>query len=151
MSTSAHIFIRLDDSDIGKTMKQDLSKIGVNMNFVKEQPREVTLEKRYMGIRCQWDCYPDGVGNVLLSEFKDKESIINLLLGGDASSLIGGVVQYATIYEESKEPWEYNKPKFYDAIPDTTEDFLYLFQDNVWYIRKHNESEFKWLSDVIKK
>lgn len=151
MSTSAHIFIRLNDSDIGKVMKQDLNRLGIDMNFVKEMPRSVEMTKRYMGIRCHWDCYPDGVGKVLLSEFNDKDKIINLLLGGDASSLIDGIYQYATFNEEGKEPWGYNKPKFYDAIPDPTEDFLYLFQDNVWQVKKQRENEFKMLSDVVSK
>lgn len=151
MSTSAHIVLRLDDSDVGSIRKQDLSKVNVNKRFVKELPREVKLEKRYMSIICQWDGHPHSTGAVLFSEYKDKDSILNLLLGGNASSIIDEVVQYSTIYDEEKEPWDYNKPRFYDAIPEVTEDYLYLFQDNVWQVAKSHENELKMLSDVLSK
>lgn len=144
MATRSYIFIALSKKDFGKEVQFDK-----NLHKVAEfnhQPPVVKIEnKKYMGIYHHWDGYPSGVGLTLINEYKDREKIINLLSGGDASIIIDNVIQYHSWRNEN---WEHVKPKFVDKIIDD-EDYLYLFKNGKWYFKSWN-SKLTDLEEYLK-
>lgn len=140
MATRSNICLVLNKEDIGKVMKFDETKLpnGVScddefLNMVEE----VTLEKPVLEIYHHWDGYPEGLGKTLLKQYNDYNTILNLLLGGDASSIIGDVCQYCAWRGEE---WESVKPVQLDK-PVLNEEYLYKFEDGVWYFKDDYENE----------
>lgn len=133
MATSSYIYICLDDSDIGKEISYDSSKL-TKPQYVVRYPPKTTIQKKYIGIYHHWDSYVHSLGSKLIECYNTKESILNLMSGGSASSILGSVaVQY--YMTDLEERWDYNKPVFSDTEPELIEDFLYLFKDNNWYVK----------------
>lgn len=139
MATRSNICLILNKEDIGKVMKFDETKLPKGVTCYNEflnKVEEVTLEKPVLEIYHHWDGYPDGVGKTLLKQYNDYNTILNLLLGGDASSINGdSVCQYCAWVGED---WERVKPKQLDK-PSFNEEYLYKFENGVWYFRDENE------------
>jgi hypothetical protein len=139
MATRSNICLVLNKEDIGKVVKFDETKLpkGVSCyNEFLDKVEEVTLEKPVLEIYHHWDGYPDGVGKTLLKQYNDYNTILNLLLGGDASSINGdSVCQYCAWVGED---WESVKPEQLDN-PVLNEKYLYKFENGVWYFRDENE------------
>lgn len=135
MATRSNICLVLKKEDIGKIMKFDETKLPKNVtcnNKFLNMVEEVTLEKPVLEIYHHWDGYPKGVGKTLLEQYNDYNTILNLLLGGDASSINGDdVCQYCAGVGED---WEGVKPKQLDK-PLLKEEYLYKFENGVWYFR----------------
>ena len=92
---------------------------------------EVTLEKPVLEIYHHWDGYPENLGKTLLEQYNDYDTILNLLLGGDASTINNNhVCQYCAWRGED---WEYVKPKQLDK-PSFNEEYLYKFENGVWTV-----------------
>lgn len=135
MATRSNICLILNKEDIGKVVKFDIKKLpnGVSCNdeFVN-QIQEVTLEKPVLEIYHHWDGYPEGVGATLIEKYNDYDTILNLLLGGDASSINDdNVCQYCAWRGED---WESVKPEQLDN-PSLKEEYLYKFENSVWYFK----------------
>lgn len=141
MATRSNICIVLNNEDIGKVVKFDETKLpkGVTCdNEFLNMVEEVTLEKPVLEIYHHWDGYPEGLGKTLLKQYNDYNTILNLLLGGDASSINGdNVCQYCAWRGED---WESVKPAQLDK-PVLNEEYLYKFEDGVWYFRDDYENE----------
>ena len=139
MATRSNICLVLKKEDIGKVMKFDETKLPKGVTCYNEflnKVEEVTLEKPVLEIYHHWDGYPDGVGKTLLKQYNDYNTILNLLLGGDASSINGdSVCQYCAWVGED---WESVKPEQLDN-PVLNEEYLYKFENGVWYFRDENE------------
>ena len=139
MATRSNICLILNKEDIGKVMKFDETKLPKGVTCYNEflnKVEEVTLEKPVLEIYHHWDGYPDGVGKTLLKQYNDYNTILNLLLGGDASSINGdSVCQYCAWVGED---WESVKPEQLDN-PVLNEEYLYKFENGVWYFRDENE------------
>jgi hypothetical protein len=122
-------------------MKFDETKLPKNVTCDNEflnMVEEVTLEKPVLEIYHHWDGYPDGVGKTLIKKYNDYNTILNLLLGGDASSINGdNVCQYCAWRGED---WKSVKPKQFDE-PVLNEEYLYKFEDGVWYFKDDYENE----------
>lgn len=133
MSTRSNICLVLNKEDIGKVMKFDESKLPKDVtcddDFL-DMVEEVTLEKPILEIYHHWDGYPEGLGKTLLKQYNDYNTILNLLLGGDASSINGDNVCH--------EDWRSVKPKQLDK-PVLNEYYLYKFENGVWYFEDENE------------
>jgi len=140
MATRSNICLVLKKEDIGKIMKFDETKLPKNVtcnNKFLNMVEEVTLEKPVLEIYHHWDGYPKGVGKTLLEQYNDYNTILNLLLGGDASSINGDdVCQYCAGVGED---WEGVKPKQLDK-PLLKEEYLYKFENGVWYFRDMYEN-----------
>lgn len=140
MATRSNICLVLNKEDIGKVMKFDETKLpkGVTCDdeFLKNV-EEVTLEKPVLEIYHHWEGYPECLGKTLLKQYNDYNTILNLLLGGDASSINGDVCQYCAWRGEE---WESVKPTQLDK-PVLNEEYLYKFEDGVWYFRDDYENE----------
>ena len=141
MATRSNICLVLNKEDIGKVMKFDESKLPKNVtcdNKFLDKVEEVVLEKPILEIYHHWDGYPEGVGKTLLSQYNDYNVILNLLLGGSASSIFeNNVCQYCAWRGED---WEYVKPRQLDE-PSLDEEYLYKFENGTWYFIDVYENE----------
>lgn len=141
MSTNSDIIVRVRKSDIGSIALFDAKKLDVpekkwDKDFNSfEKPVEITNE--YIGIYCHWDGYLDGVGSALKANFNTYEKALNLVLGGDCSSIgnDGCITRYAT---REGEEWSYLSPvQSDDPVLIAGQEYSYLFEDGKW----------KWLDD----
>ena len=141
MATRSNICLVLNKEDIGKVMKFDETKLPKDVTYNHKclnKAEEVTLEKPVLEIYHHWDGYPEGVGKTLLAQYNDYDTILNLLLGGDASSINrDNVCQY---YAWRGEDWKYVKPKQVDE-PLLKEEYLYKFENGVWYFKDRYENK----------
>lgn len=139
MSTRSSILIEIPKELIGSVKKYD-----PNMFVDKEQTwhfesdtdkaQEIKINKKYLGIYCHWDGYPNGVGASLVELCSDFEKSLNLILGGDCSSITEtSIRRYATRKNES---WLSVCPRQFDKIQTVTDDaeYLYIFKDNRWFL-----------------
>lgn len=141
MATRSNICLILNKEDIGKSVKFDETKLPKDVTYDNEflnLVEEVTLEKPVLEIYHHWDGYPENLGKTLLEQYNDYDTILNLLLGGDASTINNNnVCQYCAWRGED---WEYVKPKQLDK-PAFNEEYLYKFENGVWYFRDEYENE----------
>ena len=133
MSTRCSILIEVPNDLIGQTIqyqKQD-NELSWNSGIDKTEP--VKLTEKYLGIYCHHDGYPNGVGKKKKKKYNNFNSALNLILGGDCSSIVEDLVRYAT--RESEE-WKYIHPHALDTIRKVSDDseYLYVFKDNRWYL-----------------
>lgn len=142
MATRSNIAIKLRKEDIGKTFTFDPSMMA--KAFSNKFPFEpVKIRGEYMVVYHHWDGYPEGVGATLLAEFNDYNSILNLLLMGDLSSINGDeVVSYHGWRNED------TPPSFTDEYPEVNEEYLYVFEDGEWYVSENGEDK-KLLKEVL--
>lgn len=143
MATRSNICLVLKKEDIGKSVKFDETKLPKDVTYDNEflnLVEEVTLEKPVLEIYHHWDGYPENLGKTLLEQYNDYDTILNLLLGGDASTINNNhVCQYCAWRGEDWD-WEYVKPKQLDK-PAFNEEYLYKFENGVWYFRDEYENE----------
>ncbi len=141
MATRSNICLILNKEDIGKAVKFNANKLPKDVTYDNEflnLVEEVTLEKPVLEIYHHWDGYPENLGKTLLEQYNDYDTILNLLLGGDASTINNNnVCQYCAWRGED---WEYVKPKQLDK-PAFNEEYLYKFENGVWYFRDEYENE----------
>lgn len=141
MATRSNICLVLNKEDIGKVVKFDQTKLpkGVKCdNKFMDKIKEVTLVKPVLEIYHHWDGYPEGVGETLVKQYNEYNTILNLLLGGDASSINGdNVCQYCAWRGED---WGSVKPRQLDN-PVLNEEYLYKFENGTWYFRDDYENE----------
>ena len=131
MSTRSSILIEVPDDYIGKTLKYNPIKQEARWrdDTITDMSQEVKITKKYLGIYCHHDGYPDGVGFSLVNGFNSFEGALNLILGGDCSSICSDrICRYAT---REGENWEYIKPRTLDEIKKVSSDseYLYVFME----------------------
>lgn len=96
--------------------------------------REITITKKYLGIYCHHDGYPNGVGASLVKNFNEFGLALNLIVGGDCSVIYDKELRrYAT---RKGENWKYIQPKQLDKIQKVSDDseYLYIFIRGRWYL-----------------
>ena len=124
MSTRASIVLKLKDEDIGKKMKFEPSRLplGITCDMAGVDKVEwVELSKRYIMIYHNYDSYPSGMGVYLYYIYNDYDKIINLLLGGNVSSILGTMLMQYICYPDGV--WADEKPIVYDEMPEKEEDW----------------------------
>jgi hypothetical protein len=136
MATRSYIYIKLDDSDLGRKIFSNHS---------------TTIEHKYIGTYCHFDGYIEGVGKELLKRYNDKESILSLISGGMISYLIDGPLYYNAWRGEEEEPWDRCKPWQRDDEPTAEEDYLYLFEDGEWKFKHWRGEEWYSLKEELDK
>lgn len=100
MSTRSNIYLKLKDESKGQTIKFDFSKLptahGEQHAELEFPIKDVTIpqDAEYIGIYHHWDGYITGVGQTLLESYTDYDTILNLLIMGDISTINGGVTSY---------------------------------------------------------
>ena len=152
MSTRSTISLKISDSDKGKTFHFDKLKLpkdidGCEDNFIASLG-DVKITKDYLTIYHHWDGYPDGVGDTLVTCFNDYDAILNLLCGGDASSICGTkIVQYCPWRGEN---WKFVQPKQSKREPKVTEEYAYLFKDGKWWFKDYDTKVWIDLGEYLK-
>lgn len=120
MSTRCNVYVKLREEDKGTTNKS--LKFG--------NPVYISDDTNYIGIYCHHDGYPEGVGEVLKTNYNTYEKALELVLNGDTSS-IGADLDHCGFYAE-REEWKYNQPDQSKSYPTINEEYLYVFVDGNW-------------------
>lgn len=107
-----------------------------------------------IGIYCHFDGYPSHVGAILKKFYCDYDAAMELIEGGDISSLdekCGDAMYYALrgnweagLYglriPAKNEPWERVRPQecvnYFDFKIDNNQEYNYLFKNGTWLVRK---------------
>ena len=138
MATRGTIVIKIKDEDLGKKVKVNptyLTKYEERINKYETKCFEVELSKKYAEIYQHWDSYPEGLGLSLVKYWDTYDKVLNLILGGDASSVDSDVTGYVAM-EDRDEQYKDLQPKFTDKCPRVSEEWQYLFdEDGKWYVR----------------
>lgn len=141
MSTNSCIILKLRREDIGKVKEFNRKQLPMKLStwrstWYDERSRlkckPVELKGGYIGIYVHWD--GSTLGEVLNRNFKDYDSVLNLLLGGSCSYIVDDSVRY---YANRKgEFWAYISPYFADSVQEMLnghgEECNYLFNGNCW-------------------
>lgn len=146
MSTRSSILIEIPDDLIGQTLKYQRQDNELNWDKDIDKTEPVEITKKYLGIYCHHDGYPNGVGKELVDRYDNFNVVLNLILGGDCSSIVKNLVRYAT---RESEQWKYIHPHPLDIIKKVSGDseYLYIFKDSKWYL--HLDKYFIHLSKDI--
>lgn len=151
MATRSTICLVLKKDDIGKELKFDEKKLPKGLTYSNEYidiVESVVLEKPILEIYHHWDGYPKGVGMTLLNRFNDYDTILNLLLGGNASSINGdNIVQYCAWRGDE---WRFEKPlQMVEEECVCSEEYIYKFDDDKWYFKGIYDEKWIDLKEYI--
>ena len=141
MATRGTIVIKIKDEDLGKKVKVNPTYLTKDKERIKKYETkcfEVELSKKYAEIYQHWDSYPEGLGTSLVKYWDTYDKVLNLILGGDASSVDYDVTGYVAM-EDRDEQYKDLQPKFTDECPRVSEEYQYLFDDGKWYVRDDYE------------
>ena len=138
MATRSMIWVKINSEDFGKTMMTDTSKLPMlDFNYPCVEytiPIPKEGNELWLGIYCHWDGYPEGVGAKLLQSYNTYETILNLVLLGDCSSIVNDVISYHNWRNEDHNiRVEYGHPKGNTGI-----DYTYYFDNGKWSYSEWN-------------
>lgn len=131
MATRANISLVVKISDIGKLVHFNKLPNGVNIE-VADDDRSLLITNRVLTIRSDHDNHPANIGELLLSKFNDYDSVLNLMLVGDVSSLVDSNINNTNIVYYTKARQGIKACFENDLI-----DYLYKFENGVWYVKRH--------------
>lgn len=149
------IFIKVKKEDKGRIINFDKNKLPVKLNDwgfgkTRSKCKPTTIENNYLGVYCHWDGDPTGVGETLLKNYSDYESIVNLIAGGDCSCIDRQKVRH---YANRKgEKWKFIKPRQIKKIGDIDGwvSYMYVFKDGKWRVCKGLKGKFADLQEYLK-
>ena len=149
MSTRSNIYLKLKDESKGQTIKFDFDKLprehGEQHAELEFPIKDVTIPQNaeYIGIYHHWDGYPEGVGVTLVKKFNDYDTILNLLLGGNASSINGDVIRQYCAWDG--EDWKLEQPNQLDYDECIcSEKYIYKFENGKWYFKAYAYKDEEW-------
>jgi hypothetical protein len=91
----------------------------------------VMVGNKCRAVYVHWDGYLSGVG-AELQEYATQAEVLELIAGGDRSSLTDGF--YKERGETGVDPTEYETfEEFYEAVDSCWGEYYYVFKDGVWY------------------
>lgn len=156
MATRSYIRVILKEEDRNKDMKFNPSLIGDEEGKyqidLKEWGREQLDTEHGMWdtvnpggaealrIYHHWDGYPEGVGGTLIKHYNTYEKALNLILGGDCSTINRFYNPYAL---RSSEDWGGIRPLPIQENADIAEEYDYMFKDGQWYVRAMYDDQLK--------
>lgn len=160
MATRSTISLKISSEDKGKTFHFDENKLPTVK--IGDENVKITCSNKFIGnigdvkiigdyltIYHHWDSYPkDGVGETLIQRFNDYDSILNLLCGGDASTINRTeIIQYCPWRGES---WEFVCPDQSNEEPSVDENYAYLFKDDKWFFKSRYDKDWVDLEQYLK-
>ena len=149
MSTNSTIVLKLRKEDIGRIKKCNIQNCNIKskknyrfetlpiMKFIKDKVKPIKLSNPYIKIYHHWDGYPDTLGKWLKEHYRSYQDVLNLMLVGDCSTIIDGVIPYIG-FEDDRE-WAEYKPELLDEIPECCYNYQYLA-----VINPNNPEKVKW-------
>lgn len=149
MATRSYIRVVLKEEDRNRDMK--FSPNEKQKKSLAEKPwgcetkegcwETVNAEgKEALIIYHHWDGYIDGLGETLFEEYNSYEEALNLVLGGDCSTINDTYTPYAV---RDGEDWDSVKPRAIDENYPCKEEYDYMFKDGQWFVRSPYEDECK--------
>ena len=166
MATRSYIRVILKEEDRNKDMKFNPSLIGDesgNYEIRRNEWGSDQLDTEHgmwetvnpngaeaLRIYHHWDGYPDGVGQTLVSLYNSYEKALNLVLGGDCSTINEAYNPYAL---RKSEEWKYIKPESISERVSLAEEYDYMFKDGEWYVRAmydDNLADWTLVTKVLK-
>ena len=143
MSTRGNIAIKLNSSDRVSTLKYNPDVLPAVRR--KNNIGDVEAgDKPYLQIYNHHDSYPSHLGKILLNHYNSYEKALNLILAGDTSS----VGEWKTDAYAELDDWDDVKPDALDE-PSQEEEYLYVFEDNQWFIQGKAYTELTLLTEEI--
>ena len=144
MSTRSFVYVKIKEEDKGTKKKADLIEVGLldgdtlcyedKGNVAKDKIKDVELNGNYIGFYHHFDGYLSGLGKTLLEHFDDYDTILNIALLGDESSIVDGDINPYCSWE--RERWDNIKPTVKDELGNREYEYEYLFDDDKWYYRR---------------
>lgn len=142
MATRSNIRVILREEDRNKDLKftpneqqaEDLLKNEWGRDQLEEGMWETVNPEgaEALMIYHHWDGYIKGVGKTLIEKYNSYEDALNLVLGGDCSSINETYAPYAT---RKCEDWESIKPRPISENHKMEEEYDYMFKGDQWYVR----------------
>lgn len=135
MSTHASILIELKDEHKNCKLVQDQTFIETytKRSLIHTPEIDVSKSTNFLGIYCHHDGYPSGVGESLRKLFNTYDLALNLILGGDTSS-IGEFVDYYNLFPN--EEWKNIQPRQLKEMNSLcSPSYLYIFMNDRWLIQ----------------
>lgn len=160
MATDSNIVIELKEEEIGGTIcfNPELLETEDKSVICNYKTPSIILEKKYMSICHNWDSQPKKLGAVLLSDFNERNHLLQLMAGGNMRSIIEAIMPYTAMDGQIKEPWYLNEPKFYNNEEDINFQnlrscYIYFFKNDEWLVKKNsfinNNTQWEKLSKVL--
>lgn len=148
MSTRSNIRVILKEEDRNRDMKFNPEMIDIENTWDDEQLETGVWEtvnpegKEALIVYHHWDGYPEGVGDTLINEYNDYDKALNLVLGGDISTINSKYSPYAL---RKGEDWGGIQPCAINEDHQQEEEYDYMFKDGKWYVRGgHDEGCDNW-------
>ena len=147
MATRSYIRVILKEEDRNRDMKfvpNEKQSADLSKNPWEGDDKDGCWEtvnaggKEALIIYHHWDGYIDGVGETLYNEYNNYEEALNLVLGGDVSTINGRYTSYAT---RKGEDWDSIQPKAVNEDHPCEEDYDYMFKDGEWFVRSRYDEE----------
>lgn len=142
MATRSNIRVVLKEEDRNKDLKfapneqqaEDLKENEWGVDQLEEGMWETVNPEgaEALMIYHHWDGYIKGVGKTLIEKYNSYEDALNLVLGGDCSSINRIYTPYAT---RKCEDWESIKPRSISENHKMEEEYDYMFKGDQWYVR----------------
>ena len=150
MSTRSNIRVILKEEDRNKDLKftpneqqaDDLKEDEWGVDQLNEgmwEPVNPDGAESLM-IYHHWDGYIEGVGKTLVEKYNSYEDALNLVLGGDCSSINGTYTPYAN---RKGEEWECIKPRPVSESHKMEEEYDYMYKDDKWYVRAAYDERYE--------
>jgi hypothetical protein len=142
MATRSNIRVVLKEEDRNKDLKfapnekqaEDLKENEWGVDQLEEGMWETVNPEgaEALMIYHHWDGYIKGVGKTLIEKYDSYEDALNLVLGGDCSSINRIYTPYAT---RKYEDWESIMPRPISENHKMEEEYDYMFKGDQWYVR----------------
>ena len=173
MGTFGHIYLKLKEEDKGKTISFDINKIPkavTRENDIRMPSLKVHIPKKakYIYIYHHFDSRPIDLGKTLSEKYKDYDTILNLLLAGDMSTINDHVISQRNFNNEYLPPkfvtksskvdkWDRAKNKWKKELMLDSEGnlvsknallgyYAYIFDGEKWYVtfdKKFGEYDYE--------
>lgn len=144
MSTRGNIAIRLKEEHLNTVLEFN-ENIKPNLRSLSCLNTVMTnAATPYLQIYNHHDSYPSHLGKILFNHYKTYDEVLNLILAGDTS----GVGPETTSYYAPYDGYDDTKPSS-TVKPLQNEEYLYVFENNQWFIQGKAYTELTPLTEEI--
>jgi len=82
-------------------------------------------DNTYSGVYCHWDGYVEHNGKILKEDYQARSKVVDLIDGGDMSSLKTNTTWESTFKEDAYTNTREEQPLYYFERGETDEDIIY--------------------------
>jgi hypothetical protein len=167
MGTHAYIYVKNDKKDFGNKVVFNHKTLpnGMALKKIRKVPN-LKIIAPYMGVYCHYDGYPEFVGVILAKYYTTKEQALNLICGGNMST-IHVDIDISSFYKEHKQMYGYirngvdyhrqstiygpNNLSYYYSNTQPQGQYVYIFQNGEWYFRNSEQGKMQKLIPYLQK